>query len=220
MLRPIVREAIPLLAVSSVAAFFAEFARADVDLQPIGVEFVRSGAGLYDVSPRVLGRSNDSGEFPGEFDLYVNGDLVATSRSHNQSITTPCNPATPPCSGECTWTVSSGNRSEKFTGTCVQLRADMCHCAAAWTYWSIQSVSLDPGDQVTVVSDPRDLVAEFDEDNNTLTVVFAPPIPTITEWGIVALASLLAILGVAIIVAHQGSRTSSSHRKTSNACVT
>jgi len=51
---------------------------------------------------------------------------------------------------------------------------------------------LQEGDQITVTVDPEDVVSEWDEGNNALSVIYTGPIPTLTEWVLIVLALSVA----------------------------
>lgn len=189
------------LSLAALLAFGAPHVRADVDMQPIALAFDPTGGGLYDVTPTVFDRSNESGDVPLEFDLYVNGSLAATSQMHSYRITTACSPAERPCSDGCVKRYTSGTMNQDLDGTCVEspLFGNACGCSTTGRPWPVHSVQLKPGDEVTVVLDPRNLVPEVDETNNEYTVVFTAAIPVIGVWGKIAVGTLIGMFGVVFV---------------------
>ena len=155
----VVDELLPVVDIGQAVPAHGDLDAVDVSITPI---------------VRVTGPGTSS--FRLEADILVNGVLVAQDRKYGLGVsaaTDRCE-GQEPCDGACRVRLVSGEESQSSDGSCGLAPIGECVCQAEVGLSAVDRLTIAPGSTITLVLDPNNLIDEFDEANNVLTIVFQP----------------------------------------------
>ena len=171
-----------------------------VDLEAIDLRLKKTTAGekfKFDVTPVI--RLSSDGEFnqlPVDYQLFIDGNLVADSRTHMFKFTGECK--LPECTGTCK--LEETTKDATFESEC-EFIDGKCGWSIDVELWEVKGVPIPPRATCLLVLDPDNIVAEPDEGNNELIVqgVGHPiHVPFIDAWGILVLT--MTLLGTSVVL--------------------